>query len=152
MVTVSFHVFTNQWFRFSVPVIFNRNNAKIRKRKKSVRWEETENGCSKNENIKECWKRLKTSLDEKAPWRIISPINYFLSYKNIYLFHPTHLLGNQEHSKRPASWPKTFFANLPFREWGSLLAGCALPHNMAVIQPFFLHSKRNLYIKFQFLA
>ena len=86
------------------------------KRKKSVRWEETENGYSKNGNIKECWKRLKTlflgwksSLENNKSNKL-----FFILQEHI--FHPTHLLGNQEHSKRPASWPKTFFANLHFRE------------------------------------
>ena len=99
-----------------MPVIFCRNNAKIRERKKKCQVRRSRKWLFIKWNHKRMLKkiknilRLKTFLENNKANRL-----FFVLQEHI--FHPIHLLGIQEHSKRPASWSKTFFANLPFREY-----------------------------------
>ena len=145
-------VFQNPCFSFSRPgILISRETKHFLGKGKNceAKWitdrqKETGSGCfksSKDKNVKK--DRKKYSWDEKALLR---------TYECI----PCNTLVRQSRTLKKAS---ILVQNLFLQTYlfvnvgrGTLFAGCALTHNMAVIQPFFLNSKRNLSLKFQFLA
>ena len=111
-ITVSFHVFSNQWFSFFVPAIFNRT--KIRKKKKKCQVRRNRKWLFKKWKHKRMLKkienilRLKSSLENNKPNKL-----FFILQEHIPI--PSNTLVRESRTLKKASiLAQNLFCKLTF--------------------------------------